>query len=129
MIFYSSSYLFSYLSRLCFRIYLIEDNIRQGGGHGGEGENDLHVLGADGILGQTEVAQKSSQLPLSGLPCFFRLANKIRDSTSRAVISEVVSLYQLHPVSFFQSRSKKQLSSVIRWKEVTAIGEFGICVM
>ena len=112
MIFYSSSYLFSYLSRLCFRIYFIEDNIRQGGGHGGKGENDLHVLGADGILGQTEVAQKSTQLPLSGLPCFFRLANKIRDSTSRAVISEVVSLYQLHTVSFFQRVQKTALLSI-----------------
>ena len=81
---------------------LISDKV----GKGQRGENDLHVLGAESATNrQTDMAQKSTLLPLC-LGFFRPLANKIRDSTSRAVISEVVSLYQLHPVSFFQRAQK-----------------------
>ena len=109
MILYSSSYLFSYLSRLCFRIYLIEDNIRQGGGHGGEGENDLHVLGADGILGQTEVAQKSTQLP--SLACLAFFALQIKSEIPRLGLSYPRSYHCINFTPYHSFRAGAKNSS------------------
>ena len=66
------------------------------------------------LLRQTNLAQKSTLPHAPLLPWLFcRGANKIRDSTSRAVISEAVSLYQLHPVSFFQRVQKTALLSIL----------------
>ena len=116
-LFFEGDFFFSKHRNMLFAIFrgllllkIISDKVE---GHG-ERVKMIYMSWEQTPLRQTNLAQKSTLPHPPLLPWLFcRGANKIRDSTSRAVISEVVSLYQLHPVSFFQRVQKTALLSIL----------------